>query len=414
MPVRAFEQGATHPIMESFMIAPTNSMKILLRLAILIIVCMVGLDEAACAPPESKSELPPVKTTEQRYLFDEDFNWITPDKREKFLLDAKAAGFNSIVPIVWRGKGVSWPSSLAPRDTAWSNVSQISHDPLKEFISRAHELDIKVYPWFTVTHRLRNFLPEFYDEGTPDQAFNIHEESFRAFIVTLMMEVVVKYDVDGINLDYVRSKGICKTQACRTHYSGRTKRDLLQDAENMWRNKDSGDSIARWNAEPLTKLIEEFSRQARAHRPGLVISVDTHPTGKGPYLEGSDSIAWANRDLIDTIFDMQYTKEIDVAAVESALSKILNPAKYVLLVGNYEMSPVDKQRVWSRDPSLVAELLRKSQLYSQKANAAALYEYRFLDSGQIKAISQGPFSSVGNATLLPAARDLTSPRLSVR
>lgn len=392
-----------------------HAMKIQLLQVALITVCMAGLAATApAAPPESRNSLISVRISEQRYLFDEDFNWITPDKREKFLSDAKTAGFNSIVPIVWRGKGVSWPSSLAPRDTAWSNTGQSSQDPLQEFISRAHELGIKVYPWFTVAHRLREFLPEFHDEGTPDQAFNVHEEAFRAFIVTLMMEVVDKYDVDGINLDYVRSKGICKTLACRTHYNGRTKRDLLQDEENMWRNKDSGDSIASWNAEPITQIIEEFSRQARARRPGLVIGVDTHPAGKGPYLEGSDSIAWANRGLIDTIFDMHYTKEIDVAAVETAMSKILDPAKYVLLVGNYEMSPVDKQRVWSRDPSLVAELLRESQFYSQKANASALYEYRFLDSEQIKAISQGPFNSAGNAAHLPAARGRTSPRLSVR
>lgn len=401
-------------IKELPMTASAHVTNVGLRLASLIAVSMVGFVTTALASPlELRNSSSPGKTSEQRYLFDEDFNWITPERREKFLSDAKAAGFNSIVPVIWRGKGVSWPSSLAPKDTAWNITGKTSTDPLKELIFHAHELGIKVYPWFTVAHRLHEFFPEFHAEGTPDQAFNVHEEGFRLFIVTLMMEVVDKYDIDGINLDYVRSKGICKTLSCRKQYSGRTKRDLLQDAENMWRSKDSGDSIARWNAEAVTRIIEEFSRQARARRPELVISVDTHPVGKGPYLEGSDSITWANRGLINTIFDMQYTKEIDASAVDAAMSKLLDPSRYVLLVGNFEMSPTDKQRVWSRDASLVAELLRKSQLYSQKARAAALYEYRFLDSAQIRAISQGPFNSAGNAALLPLDDNIAAPRLSV-
>lgn len=351
---------------------------------------------------------------ELRYLFDEDFNWVTPAKREKLLADVKAAGFNVIVPVVWRGKGVSWPSSLAPTDPAWSSAGGVSADPLRDLIARAHESGIQVVPWFTIAHRLREFFPEFHEDGTPDQAFNIHDERFREFIVKLMMEVVDRYDVDGINLDYVRAKGLCRTKACRTHYQERTNRDLLQDAEEMWRIKESGDSIAKWNAEAVTRIIEEFSAQARARRPKMLISIDSHPVAKWTYLEGASTIAWANRGLIDIIFDMQYTQQIDVAAVNGAKAKLLNPAKYVLLVGNYETAPANKQRVWARDALLVAELLKQSRHHSQKAGAAALYEYRFLNNAQIDAISRGPFSQVGDGVGLPLARRLTSPQLSVR
>lgn len=70
-----------------------------------------------------------------------------------------------------------------------------------------------------------------------------------------MMEVVDRYDVDGINLDYVRTKGVCKTLVCRIHYSHQTNRDLLQNAENMWKNKEAGDSLAKWNAEAITRML---------------------------------------------------------------------------------------------------------------------------------------------------------------
>lgn len=357
----------------------------------------------------SANHVQAAEVQEQRYIFDEVFSWITPAKREKFLADVKAAGFNVIVPVVWRGKGVSWPSSLAPRDPDWSESA--GADPLKDLIVRAHELGMKVVPWFTVSHRLRNFFPEFHGPGTPDQAFNIHDEGFRTFIVQLMMEVVDRYDIDGLNLDYVRAKGICKSSACQTQYGSLTRRDLLQDADNMWKRQDSGDSIAQWNAESVTRIIEDLSAKVRARRPNLPISVDSHPIAKFTYLEGASSIAWANRGLIDIIFDMQYTKNIDVAAVNGAKSKLLDPAKYVLLVGNYEMSTTDTQRVWPRDASAVSELLKQSQLYSQKARAAALYEYPYLNREQIDAISRGPFNPA-TAALNADSPKVVAPRLS--
>ena len=385
---------------------------------VLLSFLIIGLAESIvpvwAARLDSMGSRSIVEMQEQRYLFDEDFNWITSAQRDKFLTDVKSAGFNAIVPVVWRGMGVSWPSSLAPMDPAWSGASGAGTDPLKDLIVRAHELGIKVIPWFTVAHRQHSFFPEFHEEGTPDQAFNIHDEGFRRFIVKLMMEVVDKYAIDGINLDYVRAKGVCNTPACRSHYRGQTKRDLLQDAKHMWKDKDSGDAIARWNAEAVTRIIEDFAAQARARRPKLPISVDSHPLAMWTYLEGASSITWANHGLIDLIFDMKYMKDLDVAAVQGAKSQLLDPAKYVLLVGNYEASSTDKQRVWARDASLVAELLKKSRLYSQEAGAAALYEYRFLSDEQIQAISRGPFNSAGNAESLLPAQKMRPPRLLVQ
>lgn len=364
-----------------------------------IVVGIVGFVVSVLflGPLESRDDVRAAEVQEQRYLFDEDLNWLTPAKREKLLAETKAAGFNVIVPVVWRGIGSTWPSRLVPMDSSWKGLPGASADPIKDLIARAHELGIKVVPWLTVVNRQREFFPEFHEDGTPDHAFNIHEEGFRKFIVKLMMEVVDRYDVDGINLDYVRAKGICKTPACRAKYEGKTTRNLLRDAENMWKDKDSGDAIAEWNAEAVTKVIEEFSKQAKARRPNLPISVDSHPVGKYTYLEGANSIAWANRGLIDMIFDMQYKQEINVTSVTNAKSKLSDPAKYVLLVGNYETAPTDKQRVWARDAPLVAELLKKSRLYSQEAGAVALYEYRFLNDEQIRAIKRGPFSDPDKA-----------------
>lgn len=60
-------------------------------------------------------------------------NWITPAKRDKFLADVKAVGFNVTVPVLrrWTLPGVVLLGPVLTR---------------KDLIVRAHELQIKVVP----------------------------------------------------------------------------------------------------------------------------------------------------------------------------------------------------------------------------------------------------------------------------
>src|SRR5690606_35207525 len=141
-----------------------------------------------------------------RILLNENFRWLDERAPDEFVRTANAAGFSAIMPRVWHGRGVGWASEL-PKEPLWEKNPAAPKDPLAMLIKKAHAAGLEVHPWFTVTLRQRNFYNEYWDEGTPEKSFDVHRPEFRAFITGVVMEVVQKYPVDGINLDYIRAKG---------------------------------------------------------------------------------------------------------------------------------------------------------------------------------------------------------------
>lgn len=322
---------------------------------------------------------------ESRAIYDEEFSWLTKKSADNMLSRIKKAGFNVLVPVVWHGRGVTWSSKLAPKEPKWTQLNPSpTYDPLKYLIKKAHLMNIEVHPWFTVVLRQRDFFTDFYDGGTPEKAFDIHNAGFRRFITDLIVEVVKKYDVDGINLDYVRSRGICRCDRCQADYLKRYNRDLKRDIATMRISADSRTAITDWNCRSMTGIVEGISREVRMTKPNIIISVDSLAGDETWQEQGADSIKWANNGWVDVIYHMDYRKEINVKAIQKATRLLSDPDKLVVLVGNFD-------GLLPREEGLVARLVSFAQGLRPGGNGVALYEYRFLTDLLIEELRSGPF-----------------------
>lgn len=328
---------------------------------------------------------------ERRVVLDENFNWMTPGQVDKVLSRIERAGFNVFVPAVWHGRGVSWVSKLAIREPRWEQNRASSSDPLKMLIDKAHEKNIEVHPWFTVVLRQREILREYSPAGTPSRAFNVHNIAYRDFIIELMLEVVEKYDIDGVNLDYIRSMGNCMSAECLADYKNQFDRDLRKDSLLQWSNPVASFHIAKWNEKPVTDIVKRFSEKAKKIKPDLVISVDTHPINNRLSLEGSQAIKWANAGYVDVIYDMQYQNQLDTQTFEIAKSHLEDPSKLVLMIGNFSRSIFNKSSVKSRDQSLFLDHVVQGRGMASDGGSIAVYEYRYLSDEQIGVLRRGPF-----------------------
>ncbi len=319
---------------------------------------------------------------QSRVIADEGRGWMTAEGAASTVARIKKAGFNVYMPCVWHGQGTRYPSDVAVSEPGKS----FRIDPLKRLIDLAHAEGIEVHPIFTIALRQRDFYNKYYDDGTPKDAFNVHNPAFRKFIADLVIDAVQRYEVDGVNLDYIRTLGICVSPYCREDYSKKYGRNLLEDAVRRNGNKSISPHILQWQAQAVESIVRDIASRAKAIRPGIIISVDGHPTLK-PNDEGREDLLWANSDLVDIVFNMDYRFNPDFAHLNLMTARFKEPEKLLQLVGNYDAR--GKKDITPRDADRVARLILHS-LY-RMPHGVGVYDYSFLTDEQMQKLADGPF-----------------------
>ena len=348
---------------------------------------IVLLTALGACPVAGAAEAERATLTESRVMFDEDMHWAqSPAKADEILTRVKAAGFNVYVPCVWHGNGTFFPSELAAPDPKLADVMRSGHDPLAYLIARAHSMGIEVHPWFTVVNRENDRYPQYYEAGTPASAYDVHNAAFRKFIADLMLDVVRRYDVDGINLDYIRSMGMCRSAGCREDYRARYGRSL--DTDLLVKGTVALETLQRWNGEAVADIVRNVAQRAKQVKPRLVVSVDVHVLNSSLALEGQDAIQWANNGWVDVVFQMDYRKHFDVDEARRARALLTDPRKMLLLLRLYDR--VDR-RIVPRDAPTVTEHVREIRaLWPQ--TGVAFYHYVQLTDSQMTTLGSTVFA----------------------
>lgn len=350
----------------------------------------------------------------KRAMLDADIDrWTDRDQIDLRLKRVKEAGFNVYVPTVWQGRGTTWPSKYAQWDPTVGNRSRDRFDPLAYVIAKAHEMGLEVHPWFTVV--LRWYPDSFLNLALPDVfegklgAFDVHNPAFRRFITSLIEEVVTNYDVDGINLDYIRAMGLCRSKECAHEYLIKYGRDLTMDSIAFRALPAGVPTLFEYQADAVSGLVKQISDAVRNVKPSIMISADVHPelTEQPRFLvQGQKSIDWVNRGLVDVLFRMDYHRAIDVQATESVRTHLKYPDSLTQLICNMstddELAPGQKH--FAREGKWFADTIAMIQTRWPKTGVA-VYFYKYLSDDQIAALKSG---AAGTTKTSPAGQSNNS------
>ena len=325
--------------------------------------------------------------------------WGTERKSRGLIARIKRAGFNAFIPCVWMGDGTRYPSPVAP-----PAKYKAAGDPLATLIRVAHEEGVEVHPWFAVSYRGRDFLPMFRDPETPPGAFEMHRPGFRDFIVKMILDVVERYDVDGINLDFIRTQGVTRSRFVAERYREATSRDLETDARSFDARGCMEPHLQRFLDSAVEDVVRRVSEGVRSRKPGVVLSVDGQPIPSilCPSQEGRQEVAWANGGFVDLIFSMNYEQVPDTDALDLVKGELMEPEKLVLLLGCTD-GPDEKPH--SRDARLVAGLVGVAQRKGPRG--VGIYPYFALSDEQLRLLADGPFAE----RAVPRPGSETAPRM---
>jgi len=246
------------------------------------------------------------------------------------------AGINTVFFETVNAGYTIYPSQVAkeqnPLISGW--------DPLADAVKLAHERDMELHAWvwtFAAGNQRHNEIlnlnldypgpvlaahPDWanYDNlgnmipvGQSKPFFDPANPEVRQYLLKLYEEIVTRYNVDGLQLDYIRYP-FQDPSAGRTYGYGKAARAQFQqltgvDPVNI--SPSQPDLWQKWTTfrtEQVDSFVAQLSRQLRQKQPNLILSVAVFPL---PELERIQKIqqnweTWARQGDVDLIVPMTY------------------------------------------------------------------------------------------------------------
>lgn len=269
----------------------------------------------------------------------------------------KAAGINTVIMQARIRSTTIYPSSIEPWDACLTGKAGRGpgYDPLAFAVEECHRRGLELHAWVVAfpickaltakqlgAAALPRRRPELcqlcgdqwmMDPGVPATA---------DYVASICEEIVRNYDVDGINLDYIRYP----------------ERSIPFNDNKTYQKYGYGQNKAQWRRDNVTRTVRAIHDRVRALKPWVKLSCS--PVGKFADLPlhssrgwnardavSQDAVAWLDEGLMDWLLPMMYFTGdhfYPFAAdwMERADGKPVAPG-----LGIYFLSP--KEKNWSLD-----------------------------------------------------------------
>ncbi len=256
--------------------------------------------------------------TEGRAVWNHSGAGAYPGDWERSAAVLERNGFNMIIPNMWTAGSAHYASDLLPRSETFDRYG----DQIASCLAAARRHGLEVHPW-KVNWNLLNAPPDFVErlrsegrtqvsvEGEPiDWLCPSNPENLRLELET-MLEVVRKYDVDGVHFDYIRYPGrhACYCDGCRKRFEAFLGRSVGNWPAEVF-DGDLAEEYTEWRCNQITRLVRETSVRAREEKPGIRISAAVFPDYPScRYDVGQDWVLWIREGYLDFVCPMDYSSD---------------------------------------------------------------------------------------------------------
>ncbi|NEO97878.1 MAG: family 10 glycosylhydrolase [Symploca sp. SIO2E9] len=229
--------------------------------------------------------------------------------------------FNTVYPVVWNRGSTFYPSAIAKQVTGKAEepllkLAHLGQDTLAEIIEQGHQQGLRVIPWFEYgfmapkNSQLAKLHPDWLSHNQKRSSIRevwlnpLHPE-VQKFILELIVEVVRKYDVDGIQLDDHFGMPV------ELGYDPFTLKLYQQEHQGTSPPNDPHDSKwMRWRAQKITDFMQEIFQAVKSVKPECLVSLS--PNSKHfayrHYLQ--DWQTWVERGLVEELILQVYRRDL--------------------------------------------------------------------------------------------------------
>lgn len=268
--------------------------------------------------------------------------WVTNvastalDSRENIkqtVATCKASGIKNIFVVVWNQGRTLYPSDVM--QSTFGTDARImtrfaGRDPLLEMIEEAHKEGIKVHAWFEYGFAASNnqngglIIQTKPNWAAKDINGNLLKKNgfewmnaflpeVQNFMISLVMEVVNKYNVDGVQGDdrmpALPSEGGYDDYTVNLYKSQHNGASPPTDFKNA--------AWLTWRSDLLSEFLKKLYQQVKARKPNVMVTTapSVHPFAKTEYLQ--DWPTWLDKGYTDLVLPQHY--RYDFAAYKATL-----------------------------------------------------------------------------------------------
>lgn len=245
------------------------------------------------------------------------------DSLKQALQELKTFNFNTLYPAVWNWGYTLYPSAIAesvighavdPREPGLQD-----RDMLNEIVRKSHRRGIAVIPWFefgfmtdayTELARVRPDWITVRQDGTSLWQDGIYQRVWlnpfkpevQQFILSLILEIVENYDIDGIQFDdhfglpAEFGYDAYTVALYQQEHSGQSPSTNPQDEE--W---------VRWRANKITTFMRQVFREIKARNEDVIVALSPNSYAFSYHRFLQDWLTWERQGLVEELLLQVYT-----------------------------------------------------------------------------------------------------------
>lgn len=247
--------------------------------------------------------------------------------------------FNTLYPTVWNWGYTLYPSAVAQKATGVGldpTEGLQGRDVLQEIINVAHQKKMRVIPWFEfgfmapadsqLAKQHSQWLTQRKDGSKIWLEGAVHKRVWlnplypevQAFIKNLIVEIVSKYDIDGIQLDdhfgYPAEFGYdpYTVKLYKLEHQGQS--PPVDSQDKQW---------IQWRADKITDYVETIVQSVKKVNPKVIISLSPNPQTFSLESYLLDWLKWQQKGLIDELVLQVYRNDLSSFTEEITQPEVL-------------------------------------------------------------------------------------------
>ncbi|WP_310428249.1 glycoside hydrolase family 10 protein [Chamaesiphon sp. VAR_48_metabat_135_sub] len=270
---------------------------------------------------------------------------FTRDRLATAIKDLRKLNFNTIYPVVWNWGYTTYPSKVAkkivgssfmPKKSAGLLINRTlskaegleGRDVLQEMVIKGHKQKMAVIPWFEfgfmapattdpagsdLAKLHPDWLTQKQDGGTiwkegkdPRVWLNPFKPEVKKFIIDLVVEVVKKYDVDGIQFD--------------DHFGLPAEFGYDKFTVDLYKSEHQGklppndpknEEWINWRADKITDLMHDLFTAIKTANPKSIVSISPNPQGFAKSFFLQDWAKWERQGLVEELLIQVYRDKLE-------------------------------------------------------------------------------------------------------